>query len=174
LEMIRVACDEASDGQICSPANINSAGQIVIAGNAEAIDRAIELLKQRGAKRVVKLNVSAPFHCALMMPAQEKLARDLESLEFRDASIPVVVNVDARDCRNGGELKKALVRQVSSPVRWQESIEFLIQSGVERFIEVGPGKVLSGLLRQINRDVTGLNVEDSASLSMTREKLDLN
>lgn len=174
LEVIRGVCDEASDGQICSPANINSAGQIVIAGNAEAIDRAIDLLKQRGARRVVKLNVSAPFHCALMMPAQERLARDLESLEFRDARIPVVVNVDARDCTNGGELRKALVRQVSSPVRWQESIEFLIQSGVERFIEVGPGKVLSGLLRQINRDVTGFNVEDSASLSMTREKLDLN
>jgi [acyl-carrier-protein] S-malonyltransferase len=171
VEVIRAACDEACDGQICSPANINSAGQVVIAGNTEAIDRAIELLKQRGAKRVVKLNVSAPFHCALMMPAQERLARDLERLDFSDASIPVVVNVDARDRTNGAELKAALVRQVSSPVRWQESIEFLLQRGVERFVEVGPGKVLSGLLRQINRDVTGLNVEDATSLSTTREKL---
>jgi [acyl-carrier-protein] S-malonyltransferase len=171
LSEIESACVEASQGQVCSAANINAANQIVIAGNAEAIDRAIELLKERGARRVVKLNVSAPFHCALMMPAQDRLARDLEAVSIADAETSVVVNVDAQPRKLGADLKAALVRQVSSPVRWQQSIELLIQEGVDRFIEVGPGKVLTGLLRQINRDVNGFNVEDSASLSKVRESL---
>jgi [acyl-carrier-protein] S-malonyltransferase len=171
LDEIKSVCDEASQGQVCSPANINSPTQVVIAGNTEAVDRAIELFKQRGVKRVVKLNVSAPFHCALMSGAQRRLAEDLNSVKFADAETPVVTNFDARASKSGTELRAALVRQVSSPVRWLESIELLLQEGVGRFIEVGPGKVLIGLLRQIDRKPSTFNVEDSASLSAAREKL---
>jgi [acyl-carrier-protein] S-malonyltransferase len=161
------ACEEAKEGQVCSPANINSPGQVVIAGNAEAIDRAITLLKERGAKRAVKLNVSAPFHCALMMPAQLRLAQDLEALEFRDLSNPLVTNVDAVATSKGVQARDAVVRQVSAPVRWLESIELLIREGVDTFVEVGPGKVLCGLLRQIDRGVRCFNIEDAASLKVT-------
>src|SRR6266496_1025411 len=171
LTEIEAVCDEASQGQVCAPANINSPNQVVIAGSTKAVERAIDLLKERGAKRVVKLNVSAPFHSALLLLAQERLALDLDKIDIGDAEIPVVVNVDARACKSGSDLRKALVRQVSLPVRWQQSIELLISKGVSSFVEVGPGKVLSGLLRQINRGATGLNVEDSASLSAARENL---
>ena len=165
------ACGEAQQGEVCSPANINSPGQVVIAGDAAAVERAMALLKERGAKRTIKLNVSAPFHCALMMPAQERLAADFEKLEFRDLRVPLVTNVDAAAITSGADALDALVRQVSAPVRWRESVEFLIQEGVEKFVEVGPGKVLSGLVRQINRDARSLNVEDTASLRATCEAL---
>jgi [acyl-carrier-protein] S-malonyltransferase len=171
LDDIKSACDDASQGQVCSPANINSPTQVVIAGNTEAVDRAIELLKQKGAKRVVKLNVSAPFHCELMKGAQERLAEDLNVVKFADAEPRVVVNVDARAIKGGSELRAALVRQVSSPVLWQESVELLLHEGVGSFIEVGPGKVLSGLMRQIDREPGVFNVEDSASLAAARNKL---
>lgn len=164
-------CNEAQQGDVCTPANINSANQIVIAGHADAVDRAIELLKERGIKRAIKLKVSAPFHCALMNPAQERLAEDLEQLEAHDLEMPLVTNVDAAAITSGSEARDALVRQVSSPVRWLESIERLLQEGVETFVEVGPGKVLSGLVRQIRREARCLNVEDSASLKATREAL---
>jgi [acyl-carrier-protein] S-malonyltransferase len=171
LDVVMNACGEAQAGEVCMPANINSPGQIVIAGNATAVDRAIELLKERGAKRAIKLNVSAPFHCALMMPAQERLAEDLAKLSFNDLGMPLVTNVDASPVESGAEARDALVRQVSSPVRWLEPMEFLIKEGTETFIEVGPGKVLSGLLRQIRREARSLNVEDLASLSQTRAAL---
>jgi [acyl-carrier-protein] S-malonyltransferase len=171
LETVKEACQEAAQGEVCSPANINSPGQIVIAGDAAAIDRAIPILKERGAKRAVKLNVSAPFHCALMQPAQDRLAVDLENAEFRDLTVPVVTNVDARPLVTANEARESLVRQVSQPVRWLESVEFLINQGVQAFIEIGPGKVLSGLVRQINRDVRCVNVEDAASLRSAREAL---
>lgn len=167
LADIAAACEEAKQGQVCSPANINSPGQVVIAGNAEAIDRAIALLKGRGAKLAVRLNVSAPFHCALMMPAQQRLAQDLAGLEFKDLSIPLVTNVDAVATFTGMQARDALIRQVSAPVRWLESIELLIREGVDTFIEVGPGKVLCGLLRQIDRSMRCLNIEDAASLRAT-------
>lgn len=163
-------CAEASQGQVCSTANLNSPNQVVIAGNAQAIDRAMELLKGI-AKRVVKLNVSAPFHCALMKPAQERLGVDLEKVTFSDSKIPVVTNVDAAITTIPAALKDALYRQVSAPVRWVESMELLKKQGIGTFIEVGPGKVLSGLMRQINRDAICLNVEDAASLDATRVKL---
>lgn len=165
------ACGEAQQGEVCSPANINSPGQVVIAGDVAAVERAMALLKERGAKRTIKLNVSAPFHCALMMPAQERLAADLQELEFKDLRVPLVTNVDAAAITGGADALDALVRQVTAPVRWRESVEFLIQEGVEKFVEVGPGKVLSGLVRQINRDARSLNVEDAASLRATREAL---
>jgi [acyl-carrier-protein] S-malonyltransferase len=171
VETVAAACAEASQGEICSAANINSPNQIVIAGAAAAIDRAIEIVKARGAKRAVKLNVSAPFHCAMMMPAQDRLALDLNELEFKDLATPVVTNVDARPINKGAEARAALVRQVSQPVRWLESVEFLATQGVQTFIEVGPGKVLCGLLRQINRELRSLNVEDESSLRAAREVL---
>ena len=140
----------------------------MIAGNTAAIDRAMDLLKASGAKRVVKLNVSAPFHCALMLPAQKRLAEDLEKLEFGDLQMPLVTNVQAVAIRWGSETREALIQQVSSPVRWQELAEVLIHEGVDTMVEVGPGKVLSGLMRQISRDVECFNVEDSASLEAVR------
>lgn len=171
LAQIEKICREASQGQVCAPANINSPNQVVIAGNTEAIDRAIELLKEKGAKRVVKLNVSAPFHCALMMPAQERLAADLRSLSLDDLHIPLVSNVDAVEVRKAIDAREGLVRQVSSSVRWLESVELLIREGIDTFIEVGPGKVLSGLMRQISREVKSLNAEDTASLKSTGANL---
>ncbi len=164
LETIEIACEESRQGQICSPANINSPSQIVIAGNTEAIDRACELLKERGAKRAIKLNVSAPFHCDLMLPAQMNLAADLQEINFQDLRFPIVENVSAEKNVRGARVRTALTEQVSKPVRWAQSIENLIVEEVEIFVEVGAGKVLSGLIRQINRDVRCLNVENSVSL----------
>ena len=165
LETVEIACEEARQDQVCSPANINSPSQIVIAGNAEAVDRACELLKERGAKRAIKLNVSAPFHCALMMPAQEKLAKDLQEINFQELQFPIIENVSAQENIKGERVKVALTEQVSSPVRWAQSVENLIIEDVETFVEIGAGKILSGLVRQINRDVRILNVENAESLS---------
>jgi [acyl-carrier-protein] S-malonyltransferase len=167
LSAIESACREASGGQVCSVANSNSPSQVVIAGNTEAVDRAIELLKGV-ANRVIKLNVSVPFHCALMRPAQEKLGSPLERLTFNEPRIPVVTNVDARATTASDELRDALLRQVSAPIRWLESMQLLLGENVETFVEIGPGEVLSGLMRQTNRDVKCLNVEDAASLEATR------
>lgn len=161
-------CEEAAQDQICLPANINSPSQIVIAGNAEAIDRACEVLKGKGAKRAIKLNVSAPFHCALMMPAQERLASDLKKIKFNDLRFPIVENVTAEVNSNGSRVGEALTKQVSSSVRWLQSVENLVKLGVDTFVEVGTGKVLSGLVKQINRDVRLLNVENSESLKATQ------
>jgi [acyl-carrier-protein] S-malonyltransferase len=169
LDLVKNACAEAAAGQVCSAANINSPGQIVIAGDSAAVDRAIELLKERGAKRAVKLNVSAPFHCALMLPAQKRLQSDLDAVAFENLATPLVTNVDAEAVNFGAEARNALVRQVSQPVRWLESVEFLISQGVQTLVEMGPGKVLSGLVRQIDRSLRCVNVEDRASLCATRE-----
>jgi [acyl-carrier-protein] S-malonyltransferase len=172
VRTVEEACAEAAQGQVCSPANLNSPKQTVIAGDAAAIDRAIEILKSRGVRKAVKLNVSAPFHCALMLPAQERLARDLDHIEFKDLRVPLVTNVDAKLIREGDEARDALVRQVSSPVRWSESIELLTKEhGVETFIEVGAGKVLAGLLRQIAPETHAINVEDAAGVEAARGAL---
>jgi [acyl-carrier-protein] S-malonyltransferase len=170
LSEIQRICEEVSAGQCCSVANFNSPGQAVIAGNTEAVDRAVEGLSGI-AKRVIKLKVSAPFHCALMKPAQDRLAADLERLHFKEPAVPVVTNVDARATTAPDELRDALVRQVSAPVRWVDSMQLLIEQSVGTFVEVGPGKVLSGLMRQISRDVKTLNVEDAASLEATKAAL---
>jgi [acyl-carrier-protein] S-malonyltransferase len=174
LDDIERVCAKASEGEICSPANINAPNQVVIAGHATAVDRAIEGIKEIGAKRVVKLNVSAPFHCALMRPAQDRLAMDLKQLEFKDLQVPVVTNVDARITKDASEVHDALIRQVSAPVRWLQSMTLLIEQGVGTFVEVGSGKVLSGLMRQINREVDCFNVEDAASLQATQAKIQSN
>jgi [acyl-carrier-protein] S-malonyltransferase len=143
----------------------------VIAGDSEAVDRACELLKERGAKRAIRLNVSAPFHCGLMMPAQERLETDLKALSYRAFGFPIVHNVDAVVNSDPDKVCDALTRQVSSPVRWLQSVETLESEGVDTVIEVGAGKVLSGLVRQIDRDVRCLNVENSESLRNTLETL---
>jgi [acyl-carrier-protein] S-malonyltransferase len=171
LATIEAVCREVANGEICSPANINSPSQIVIAGNSGAIDRACEMLKERGAKRAIKLNVSAPFHCALMLPAQEKLSLVVNGLHFNAFDCPIVENVSGKINSDKNRIAEALTNQVSSPVRWVETIQNLVEMGVDTFVEVGTGKVLSGLVKQINRDVRCLNVEDSASLRNTQEVL---
>lgn len=171
LETIENVCAEVAGGQICSPANINSPNQIVIAGNAESVDRACELLKERGAKRAIKLNVSAPFHCALMMPAQEKLNADLLKLEYSNLRFPIIENVSAELNSSGQRVCDALTQQVSNPVRWLQSVEKLVNLGVETFIEVGAGKILCGLVKQINRDVRCFNVENLESLKNSLENI---
>jgi len=164
LELIETACREAANGEICSPANLNCPGQIVIAGNQSAVERAVELLKSRGVRRAVMLPVSAPFHCELMRPAQERLTDDLNRLRFNLLTCPLVNNVDAQLVTDGDVARDALLRQVTAPVRWEESIRRLIAEGVKTFVEVGPGRVLCGLIRQIDKQVTTMNVEDEATL----------
>ena len=171
LEVLKAVCEDASQGQVCSPANLNSPGQIVIAGDTAAIDRAIDLAKERGAKRALKLKVSAPFHCALMKPAAERLAVDLAQISFADLLVPLITNADANVVKSGAEARAALIRQVAQPVRWLESVEFLTAHGVQSFVETGPGKVLSGLVRQIDRNLRCVNVEDEASLRNAQEAL---
>lgn len=156
---------------IVSAANLNSPEQIVISGAAPAVKRAVEIASQSGAKRAVILPVSAPFHCGLMEPAQKKLEPDLRAAAFSALKIPLITNVDAEAITSGEEARDALIRQVTMPVRWVDSMHELIESGVTIFVEVGPGKVLSGLLRQIDRSVRCFNVEDSASLKSTLEKI---
>ncbi|HST53347.1 MAG TPA: ACP S-malonyltransferase, partial [Pyrinomonadaceae bacterium] len=141
VETVEAACAEARQGEeVCGPANINSPGQVVIAGSAAAVERAIPILKAHGAKRAMTLKVSAPFHCALMLSAQERLAPELDEIEFRDLSVPLVTNVDAEVIRTGAQARASLVRQVSSPVRWRESVELLARENVSTFVEIGPGK----------------------------------
>ena len=163
-DSVESGCDEAAQGQVCSPANINSSSQVVIAGNTEAVDRACELLKEKGAKRAIRLNVSAPFHCALMMPAQERLAADLEKIEYGTFKFPIFHNFDAEVNSDPARVGEKLALQVSGTVRWLQSVQGMADAGVTRFIEVGPGKVLTGLVRQIARDVQYANVENSESL----------
>jgi [acyl-carrier-protein] S-malonyltransferase len=165
------ACKRAAAGEVCSPANLNSPEQTVISGHASAVKRGVETASQSGAKRAVILAVSAPFHCALMMPAQERLEKDLRKIQFSNLQMPLVTNVDADTITTGDEAREALIRQVTMPVRWEESMRLLIDEGVDTFVEVGPGRVLVGLLRQIERSVGTLNVEDEKSLSITIDKI---
>jgi [acyl-carrier-protein] S-malonyltransferase len=173
IETVRSICAEASSRGVCAPANINSPNQTVIAGHRPAVETAVELAKAKGAKRAVMLPVSAPFHCELMNPAAQRLASLFEETGFGDLSVPLVTNVDARLTTCGAGARDALLRQVASPVRWSESVKLLLDEGVTRFIEVGPGKVLSGLVRQINRQCQMLNVEDVQTLDATAAALGL-
>jgi [acyl-carrier-protein] S-malonyltransferase len=169
LEKVSAVCQDAAQGEVCEPANINSPEQIVISGHAAAVERATRLADERGAKRAKILSVSAPFHCALMKPAQDRLAKDLESLSFRRPAAPIACNVDATIIEDADGSRDALIRQVTGSVKWDPSIRLLMARGVQTFIEVGPGKVLCGLTRQIDRAVTCLNVGDEASLQKTLE-----
>ena len=164
-------CRKAAGDEVVSPANLNSPEQTVISGSAAAVKRAVEIASQSGAKRAVILPVSAPFHCALMLPAQQRLEPDLRSAAFSPLRFPLVTNVDAGIVTSGEEAREALIRQVTSPVRWLDSIREMIENGVTIFVEVGPGKVLAGLLRQIDRAVRCLSVEDAASLQATLDKI---
>jgi len=167
LAAIEEACREAADGEVVSPANVNSPGQVVIAGHKAAVERASAACKARGAKRAVPLPVSAPFHCALMQPAQDRLAPELAALGFGDPRPPLVNNVDAEVVRDGASCRAGLVRQVSGTVRWQESVERLVREGVTTFVEVGPGSVLGGLVRKIAKGARVLNVDAPESLEAT-------
>jgi [acyl-carrier-protein] S-malonyltransferase len=164
-------CKKAADGQGVSPANLNSPEQTVISGHAAAVKRAVEIASASGAKRAVVLPVSAPFHCDLMMPAQKRLEADLRSAPFQDLRFPLITNVDAEAITSGEEAREALIRQVCLPVRWEDSIREMIERGANSFVEVGPVRVLNGLLRQIDRSVRCFNVEDPASLEATLEKI---
>ena len=154
-------CEQAAQSEIVSPANLNSPGQVVIAGHKSAVERAVALAQQAGAKRAIMLPVSAPFHCALMAPAQQRLAADLAAVPFRDLQIPLVNNFAAKEVRSVAEARQGLIDQVPNPVRWEESIRYLAAQGVDRFIEVGPGRVLTGLLRNIDRSLNGESYQSS-------------
>jgi [acyl-carrier-protein] S-malonyltransferase len=173
IEAVKSLCEEASSLGVCAPANINSPNQTVIAGNKAAVERAVELAKAKGAKRAVMLPVSAPFHCQLMKPAAERMTTVLNEIDFKDLSLPLVTNVDATLITSGSEARGSLLRQVVSPVRWNESVQVLINQGVGRFVEIGPGRVLSGLVRQISRDCQLSNVEDPQSLDAAAASLEL-
>ncbi|MGA7794706.1 MAG: ACP S-malonyltransferase [Candidatus Acidiferrales bacterium] len=164
-------CRQAADGQVVAPANLNSPEQTVISGHAEAVKRAVELASAGGAKRAVMLAVSAPFHSSLMKPAAERLESDLRATAFHTLRVPLVNNADAELTTSGDEARESLIRQVTLPVRWEESVRELIDQGVNTFVEVGPGRVLTGLLRQIDRSIHVFNVEDEKSLRSTLEKL---
>jgi [acyl-carrier-protein] S-malonyltransferase len=161
---VQKVCEDAAQGEVVSPANINSSEQIVISGATAAVQRAADLAKQRGAKRAMMLAVSAPFHCALMKPAQDRLAKDLEEVEFSTSEVPVICNVDSEARTDGPASRDALIRQVTGAVQWLGCVRKLISLGATTFVEVGPGKVLTGLMRQIDPNQTAMNVGDEASL----------
>jgi [acyl-carrier-protein] S-malonyltransferase len=171
LDAVAAVCGDAAQGEVCEPANINSPEQVVISGHASGVERAVKLADERGAKRAKLLPVSAPFHCSLMKPAQERLAADLESLSFSAPGFPVVANVYATPVEDAESSREALIRQVTGSVKWSESMQLLIARGVQMCVEIGPGKVLCGLMRQIDRSKKCLNIEDEASLQKTLEFL---
>lgn len=171
LEKVIGVCQDAAQGEVCSPANINSPEQVVISGNTAAVERAAKLADERGAKRAKLLPVSAPFHCSLMKPAQDRLEEDLKKLTMQRSVYPVASNVDAELVTDDQRALDTLVRQVTGSVRWDQCMRVLIAQGVQTFIEVGPGKVLCGLMRQIDRSKTCLNVGDEGSLAKTLESL---
>ncbi|HAB24051.1 MAG: ACP S-malonyltransferase [Pantoea sp.] len=167
---IRKACEESAQGQVVSPVNFNSPGQVVIAGNKEAVERAGAACKAAGAKRALPLPVSVPSHCALMKPAADKLAVALEEIAFNAPSVPVVNNVDVKCESDAAAIRHALVRQLYSPVRWTESVEFMASQGVTQLLEMGPGKVLTGLTKRIVDSLTAAAVNDPTSLSAALEQ----
>jgi len=164
-------CNEAASNGIIEPANFNCPGQVVVAGEVKAVEKAMEIAKEAGAKRAMLLPVSAPFHCSLLKPAGEKLAVELEKIELRDMNIPVVTNVTAEYILDKTKVKDLLIRQVSSPVLFEMSVRRMIDDGVDTFVEIGPGKTLIGFVKKINKDVKTLNVEDLESLDNTLKEL---
>jgi [acyl-carrier-protein] S-malonyltransferase len=171
LEQVTAVCKDAAQDEVCEPANINSPEQIVISGNTAAVGRAAKLADERGAKRAKLLQVSAPFHSSLMKPAQDRLESDLNKVKLQKPVYPVACNVDADLVTDVARAHDTLVRQVTGSVKWEQCMRLLIAQGVQTFIEVGPGKVLCGLMRQIDRSKTCLNVSDEASLTKTLEQL---
>ena len=165
-DVLEEICREAAQGEVLSPANFNSPGQIVIAGSTAAINRAIEIAKGRGFRKAMLLPVSAPFHCALMKPAADKLSVVLDAVNVSDMSLPVVANATALPNTNKEQIRSLLVTQVCAPVMWEQSVSEMVSLGVTRFIEIGPGKVLCGLVKRITKDAVNANVEDIASLKL--------
>ena len=163
-EILAAICEEAAQSEVVSPANFNSPGQIVIAGHADAVNRAIELAKAKGYRKAMLLPVSAPFHCRLMTPAGERLQTALEAVPVSPLQVPVVSNVEARGNSDQSRVKELLVKQVSAPVRWEESVGHMVKQGISRFVEIGPGKVLSGLVKRIEKSCETRNVDDVISL----------
>ncbi len=166
-QQVEKICREFAAGRVVSAANLNGAGQIVISGHKDAVERVSRQAREQGARRVVPIPVSAPFHCALMAPARDRLVPELDRLPFQDLAFPLLTNVDAVPIRAGDQAREALKRQVTSPVRWEESLRSMIQSGVTTFVEVGPGKVLSTLARRLRKDLRIHQVEDPESLEAT-------
>ncbi len=171
LAKVAAVCHDAAQGEVCEPANINSPEQIVISGNTAAVERATKLADERGAKRARLLPVSAPFHCSLMKPSQDRLEGDLNKLTMHKPVYPVACNVDAELVPDDLRARDTLVRQVTGSVKWDPCMRLLIAQGVQTFIEVGPGKVLCGLMRQIDRSKTCMNVSDDATLTKAVESL---
>ncbi|WIH20303.1 ACP S-malonyltransferase [Photobacterium damselae] len=169
-DAIAKACADAAEDQVCSPVNFNSPGQVVIAGNKEAVDRANALCKEAGAKRALLLPVSVPSHCELMKPAADKLAVALENMTFNTPAIPVINNADVATETDPAAIKLALVKQLYGPVRWTESVERMAAEGIEELLEMGPGKVLTGLTKRINRSLGGSAVNDIVSLDAALAK----
>ncbi|MGH9786610.1 MAG: ACP S-malonyltransferase [Terriglobia bacterium] len=167
LEKVEELCRAAAEGEVVSPANINTPTQIVVAGHAGAVQRVMERATAAGAKRAVPLPVSAPFHCALLRPAQQRLTPELDALDFQDLQFPLVNNARAELIRRGAEARLGLIDQICAPVLWEQSIHRLRAEGADCFVEVGPGRVLTGMMRQIESGVQAVNVEDSKSLEKT-------
>lgn len=170
-EAVEASCKEASSEGIVEPANYNCPGQIVISGQIAAVDKACAIAKEKGAKRAIKLEVSAPFHCSLLKPAGERLAEVLEGVNIKAPNIPIIANVTAQIVSKPEDIKRLLIEQVSSPVRWEDSVRCMLEMGADTFIEVGPGKALSGFVKKISKDVKVMNVEDIASLENTLREL---
>lgn len=168
--VLQEICAEAAQGEVVSPANFNSPGQIVIAGHAGAVNRAIEIAKARGFRKAMLLPVSAPFHCSLMNPAGERLAEALEAVEINPLVTPVVTNVEAKPNGDETRVKDLLVRQVSAPVLWDASVREMVRLGIADFVEIGPGKVLSGLVKRISKDVGARNAEDAAGIKVLSQE----
>ena len=168
-ETLERVCRDAALGQVVSPANFNSAGQVVIAGNTEAVDRAMSLAKENGAKRALPLPVSAPFHCSLMIPAGERLADVLADIKVGDMTVPVITNVEATPNQDASRVCQLLVDQVSAPVLWEDTIACMIKLDVERYIEIGPGKVLAGLVKRMAKDSTIQNVQNVSDIRVLTE-----
>lgn len=163
-EELAAICAEAAQGEVVAPANFNSPGQIVIAGHATAVNRTIELAKAKGFRKAMLLPVSAPFHCALMQPAADRLKEVLDCVTIHPLTLPVVTNVEATANQDAGRVRELLVAQVCAPVRWEQSVHAMINQGVSRFVEIGPGKVLTGLVKRINKEMTLVNIEDTAGV----------
>lgn len=170
-EEVKAACAEAADTGICESANFNCPGQIVISGEKAAVEKCCEICKEKGAKRALPLAVSAPFHCSMLIGAGEKLAKELENVAVGEMKIPVVTNVTADYVKSSGDIKPLLIKQVSNSVLWEESVRKMIADGVDTFVEIGPGKTLTGFIKKIDKTVTVCNVEDMASLEKTLEIL---
>lgn len=174
LQVIQAICESARGSQVLSAANINSPGQIVVAGHHDAVLRAVEMAKQQGYRKAVLLPVSAPFHCSLMEPARERLAADLRAISFSGLQVPLVNNVDAALITSGEAARDSLIRQVTGPVLWQQSMELMARQGVDTFIEVGPKTVLTGMIKKIVPEARTYAVEKLAELDTLRQALNLN